>query len=126
MKKFVKLERKLTKDDVGKRVKYRNGDVSTIDTVDDHHTYPVETEESAFTLNGYLCSSETKEDIDIIEIEEEINYGESAEEWREHVASRNEKNNQIIVSDILALLVKAEVSKLDAVAILEDAAKRLE
>lgn len=70
MKEFVKLERKITEDDKGKRVKLRNGDIGEILAcygeiieIEGDHSYFHKTD-------GTYYQEDTK--FDIIEIEEEV------------------------------------------------------
>lgn len=70
MKEFVKLERKITKDDEGKRVKLRNGDIGRIlacygKTVEVDGNY-------CYFHNSKGTYSRNNIEYDIIEIEEEV------------------------------------------------------
>jgi hypothetical protein len=65
---FVKLDRELTKDDIGKKVKLRNGDVFNIDGMDNDDKYPIHSDNATYTLNGRIVMSNFS-DHDIVEIE---------------------------------------------------------
>lgn len=71
MKQWVKLDREITEDDVGKRVKLRNGGIEMIQHVILGGIYPVKLRETSCTVTGSYYIRGTVE-YDIVEIEEPL------------------------------------------------------
>lgn len=73
MKQFVKLNRNLNENDVGKRVKLRNGDIDEISSFSKDSTYPLHTKHNdVYTKDGKYWNDLKTHMCDIVEIEEEV------------------------------------------------------
>ncbi len=72
---FVKLDRELTKDDIGKKVKLRNGEVGTIIKTASFEKYPFVATKGLMTSSGsywHVDEGPQKHKFDIVEIFKEV------------------------------------------------------